>query len=523
MRLDIDPAGDGGDGGEGDGVSSEDLISGEAAMMTESDSVQPAQSSMSPQAAKNARTLDWRPQHHDQDQSRDLREKAALDPSNASETESGVHPPLAATSSRGLLTPRSTLEMGENIAQCGAMPASDVRDADPAEDYEDGNFCENLVSGEAAVAASSTNDDEDEEEDNDDDDDDDDNNNDYGSEDGSEDGYGSLPMVGKHATRRACQQPGILRKGRRRRRRRQKVRCEEAVRPNSSAHSVTEGQSPPTPSLSKDSSLTNASNDLAYNRRKRDQPGSEEGKDKRTAKRQRTGQEQQASESVATEMGQDQGQSQGRPICLDSPAITTPPAEPSSVHSPPSRSLNASLDADSAKDGDDNRISSGAFISSEAAMVAPGPRGSDVGAHDDDDDVYGAHRQSNSPSQREERGRQQQQDTLERQDIATEVTAEVDGAFRKMDERVKAAEVRQRDAEKEEENIKSKIESEERWQHNLKESIKESVEELRKLQEELKDCQKAKQAAAREAKNESQRKTKMAQEMKDVLRRNGGM
>ncbi|KAH7232528.1 hypothetical protein B0J15DRAFT_599351 [Fusarium solani] len=41
------------------------------------------------------------------------------------ETESGVHPPPAATSFRGLLTPRSTFEMGENIAQCRAMPASD--------------------------------------------------------------------------------------------------------------------------------------------------------------------------------------------------------------------------------------------------------------------------------------------------------------------------------------------------------------------------------------------------------------
>ncbi|KAJ3454254.1 hypothetical protein MRS44_018148 [Fusarium solani] len=41
------------------------------------------------------------------------------------ETESRVHPPPAATSFRGLLTPRSTFEMGENIAQCRAMPASD--------------------------------------------------------------------------------------------------------------------------------------------------------------------------------------------------------------------------------------------------------------------------------------------------------------------------------------------------------------------------------------------------------------
>ncbi|KAM6512242.1 hypothetical protein FSOLCH5_009961 [Fusarium solani] len=384
----------------------------------------------------------------------------------------------------GYNSPASTLQLEGDIAQGGAVPASDVRDADPPKDYEDSNLREDLVSSEAAVAAGSTNDDEDEDEDNDD-----------GSEFSSEDSYGSLPMVGKHAVRSARRQPGILRKGRRRRRRRQKGRCEEAVRPNSPAHISC----------------------------KRDQPGSEEGEDERTAKRQKTGHNEQASESVATEMGQDQGQSQGRPIFLDSPAITTPPAEPSSVHSPPSRSLNASLDADSAKDGDDDRVSSGAFISSENAMVAPGPRGSDVGAHDDGDDVRGAHRQSDPPSQREEQRSQQQQDTFERQDIATEVTAKVGGAFGKMDESVKSAEVRQREAEKEEENIKSRIESEEMWQHNLKESIKESVEEVRKLEKKLKDCRKEKESAAREAKDESQRKRDIAQEIEDVLRRHGGM
>ncbi|UPK92808.1 hypothetical protein LCI18_003743 [Fusarium solani-melongenae] len=260
MRLDIDPAGDGDEGGKDDDASSGDLISSEAAMMTESDSVQPAQPSMPPQAAENALTLDWRPQHHDQDQSRDLREKAALNLSDASETESGVHTLPAATSFRELLTPESTLEMGENISQCGAMPASDVRDADQPKDYEDGNLCEDLVSSETAVA-----------------------------------------------------------------------------------------------------------------------PRSEEGEDGRTAKRQRTQHKQQASESVATEMGQDQGQGQGRqrqPSCgrsihLDSPAITAPPEEASSIHS----SLTAasgfpnviqpqqpiSLDADPPRDGgeisEDDRVS----------------------------------------------------------------------------------------------------------------------------------------------------------------------
>ncbi|KAJ4200337.1 hypothetical protein NW759_015914 [Fusarium solani] len=380
----------------------------------------------------------------------------------------------------GYNSPASTLQLEGDIAQGGAVPASDVRDADPPKDYEDSNLREDLVSSEAAVAASSTNDDED---------------NDDGSESSSEDGYGSLPMVGKHAVRSAHRQPGILRKGRRRRRRRQKGRCEEAVRPNSPAHISC----------------------------KRDQPGSEEGGDERTAKRQKTGHNQKASESVATEMGQGQGQSQGRPICLDSPAITTPPAEPSSVHSPPSRSLNASLDADSAKDGDGGRVSSGAFISSETAMVAPGPRSSGVGAHDDGDDVCGAPQQPDSPSQREEQRRQQQQDTLERQDIATEVTAKVDGAFGKMDERVKAAEVRQREAEKEEKIIEERIKRQKAEQQKLAELMKKSEEEVRKLQEELEDCQKEKQAAAREAINESQRKRKMAQEMEDVLRRNGGM
>ncbi|KAJ3469811.1 hypothetical protein MRS44_003876 [Fusarium solani] len=418
----------------------------------------------------------------------------------------------------GYNSPASTLQMGGGIAQGGAMSASDVRDADPAEDYEDGNLCGDLVSSETVVAASSTNDDEDEDNDGDDDDD-----------DGSEDGYGSLPMVSKYANRSARQQPGISKK--RRRRRQRKDRCEEEARPNSPAHSVTEGQSPPTSSLGKDSSPTNVSDDPAPTRRKRDQPRSEEGEDERTAKRQKT-HKQQATESAATEMVQDQGQSStiqprqsscGRPICLDSPAITTPPAEPSSVHSPPSRSLNVSLDADSAKDGDDSRPPPGASIPSETAMVAPGPRGSDVGAHDDGDDVYGVHRQSDSPSQREEQGRQQQQDTLERQDIATEVTAKVDSAFGKMDERVKAAELRQREAEEEEENIKSRIESEEMWQHNLKESIKESVEEVRKLEKKLKDCRKEKESAAREAKDESQRKRDIAQEIEDVLRRHGGM
>ncbi|KAJ4196928.1 hypothetical protein NW759_016385 [Fusarium solani] len=406
----------------------------------------------------------------------------------------------------GYNSPASTLQLEGDIAQGGAVPASDVRDADPPKDYEDSNLREDLVSSEAAVAASSTNDDED---------------NDDGSEFSSEDGYGSLPMVGKHAVRSAHRQPGISKK--RRRRRQRKDRYEEEARPNSPAHSVTEGQSPPTSSLGKDSSPTNVSDDPAPTRRKRDQPRSEEGEDERTAKRQKTGHNQKASESVATEMGQDQGQSQGRPICLDSPAITTPPAEPLSVHSPPSRSLNVSLDTDSAKDGDDSRPPPGASIPSETAMVAPGPRGSDVGAHDDGDDVYGAHRQSDSPSQREERGRQQQQDTFERQDIATEVTAEVDGAFGKMDERVKAAEVRQREAEKEEENIKSRIEFEEIWQYELEELMEKSAKKVQKLKEELEDCQKEKQAAAREAENESQRKSKTVQEMEDILRRHGSM
>ncbi|KAJ4179233.1 hypothetical protein NW767_014667 [Fusarium falciforme] len=327
----------------------------------------------------------------------------------------------------GYNSPASTLQMEGDITQGGAMPASDVRDADPPKDYEDGNLCEDLVSSEAAVAASSTNDDEDEDEDNDD-----------GSEVSSEDGYGSLPMVGKHAVRSARQQPGISRKGRRRRRRRQKGRCEEeAARPNSPAHISC----------------------------KRDQPGSEEGEDEGTPKRQKTGHKQQASESVATEMGQGQGQSQGRqrqsscgrPICLDSPAITTSPEEPLSVHSPPSRFLNASLDADWAKD------------------------------------------------------------------IATEVTAKVGGAFGKMDESVKGAEVRQREAEEEEKIIEERIKCQKEVQQKLAELIKKSEEEVRKLQEELEDCQKEKQAAAREAKNESQRKSKMAQEIEDILRRHGGM
>ncbi|KAL6359153.1 hypothetical protein LRP88_07370 [Fusarium phalaenopsidis] len=380
----------------------------------------------------------------------------------------------------GYNSPASTLQLEGDIAQGGAVPASDVRDADPPKDYEDSNLREDLDSSEAAVAASSTNDDED---------------NDDGSEFSFEHGYRSLPMVGKHAVRSARRQPGILRKGRRQRRRRQNGRCEEAVRPNSLAHISC----------------------------KRDQPGSEEGGDERTAKRQKTGHNQKASESVATEMGQGPGQSQGRPICLDSPAITTPPAEPSSVHSPPSRSLNASLDADSAKDGDGGRVSSGAFISSETAMVAPGPRSSGVGARDDGDDVCGAPQQPDSPGQREEQRRQQQQDTLERQDIATEVTAKVDGAFGKMDERVKAAEVRQREAEKEEKIIEERIKRQKAEQQKLAELIKKSEEEVRKLQEELEDCQKEKQAAAREAINESRRKRNMAQEMEDVLRRNGGM
>ncbi|KAJ4167375.1 hypothetical protein NW754_011190 [Fusarium falciforme] len=41
--------------------------------------------------------------------------------------------------------------MGGNIAQGGAMPATDVQDADPPEDREDGNLYEDLVSSETAV------------------------------------------------------------------------------------------------------------------------------------------------------------------------------------------------------------------------------------------------------------------------------------------------------------------------------------------------------------------------------------
>jgi hypothetical protein len=92
-----------------------------------------------------------------------------------------------------------------------------------------------------------------------------------------------------------------------------------------------------------------------------------------------------------------------------------------------------------------------------------------------------------------------------------------------MDERVKAAELRQREAEKEEENIQSRIESEEMWQYDLEKLRWESVEKMRKLKAELEDCQNEKQAAAREAKNESQLKREMVQKMEDVLRRHGGM
>ncbi|RSL41317.1 hypothetical protein CEP51_016596 [Fusarium floridanum] len=501
--LDIDPAGDGGEGGEDDGIPSGDLISSEAARMNGPGSVQPAQPSMSPQAAENARTLDWRPQNHE-----GLRENAALNLSDASETESGVHPLPAATAFRRLLAPGSALEMGENISQRGAMPASGVRGAHLPKDYENGNSCEDLVSSEAAVAASPINDDEDEDEYNDEDD----------SEDGSEDGYRSLPLAveaavsGKAAVRGAHRQPGISRQ--RRRQRQRKGQCEDEARPNYPAHSVAERQSLPTSSLGKDSSLSNVSNDPAPIRRKRDQPRSEEGEDERIAKRQRTHHGQQAIEIV-----QDQGQSQE--ICLDSPAITTPQNEPSSVHSPSSRSLNASLDAESTRD-DDDRVLSGAFISSEPTTVAPGPRGSDVHAHDDGDAVYDTHQQPDPPSQREEQRHQQQQDTFKQQDIATEAMAKVRDKFEEIDERIKGAEVLQIKAEEKEKVIKNKIEFEGIWQQNLKALVEESVEKVRKFEEELKNCQEEKQSAARELKEGRQSKSDLAQKIEDILPRDGG-
>ncbi|KAM6537143.1 hypothetical protein FALCPG4_003089 [Fusarium falciforme] len=100
------------------------------------------------------------------------------EPANQTPSEAGSrgYSPPAAISSRGLLTPAatldvnpaedsgndnggndgynspaSTLQMGGSIAQSGAMPASDVRDADPPEDHEDGNLYEALVSSETAV------------------------------------------------------------------------------------------------------------------------------------------------------------------------------------------------------------------------------------------------------------------------------------------------------------------------------------------------------------------------------------
>ncbi|RSL85067.1 hypothetical protein CEP52_016253 [Fusarium oligoseptatum] len=73
--------------------------------------------------------------------------------------------------------------------------------------------------------------------------------------------------------------------------------------------SVTKGQSPPTPSRGKDSSLIGVLNGAASIRPKRDQPRS--GEDETTAKRQRVGHRQQETECAATQMVQDQGQSQG--------------------------------------------------------------------------------------------------------------------------------------------------------------------------------------------------------------------
>ncbi|RSL47003.1 hypothetical protein CEP54_013596 [Fusarium duplospermum] len=74
-------------------------------------------------------------------------------------------------------------------------------------------------------------------------------------------------------------------------------------------NSVAKGQSPPTPSRGKDSSLIGVLNGAASIRPKRDQPRS--GEDETTAKRQRVRHKQQETECAATQVVQDQGQSQG--------------------------------------------------------------------------------------------------------------------------------------------------------------------------------------------------------------------